>query len=264
MLCYSPMPKKPKENLEVGYFRSRNLSICSLFNIDKHDAALLFAHMELIDENYTEKVDIENFAKKFLPNSKFVFLFLWDYFIVIFKDSRLGLGSAAYVDNINMAKADHENHDLIADKKHGTYVEVIAFLCMIVSIEKKHFSHFIYWLIYTVNEEEKTRRGLVNMVSKMWELDKTYVDKEKHKKRTQYLAAVKKAVKHLEASALDMKTFQIYDYRVQTAFSFPVKNLQKEILKKIANKKFWKKLIKEFKLILNDPSLVTSQHLKLK
>ena len=214
--------------------------------------------MELIDTGYTEKVNIEKFAKKFLPDSKFVFQFLWDYFIVIFKDSRLGLGSAAYVDNINMAKADHENPDVIADKKHGTYVEVIAFLFLLVSIDKKHFSHFIYWLIYTVNEEDKTRRGLVNMVSKMWKLDKTFVDKEKHKKRTLYMAAVKKAVKHLEASALDMKTFQIYDFRVHAAFSTPIKNLQAEILKKIANKPFWKKGTEELKLILSDPSQVTT------
>jgi hypothetical protein len=250
------MLKKQKENLEVGYFRSRNLSICSLFNIDRHDAALLFAHMELIDESYTEKVNIEKFAKKFFPDGKFVFMHLWSYFVVIFKDSRLGLGTTSYIDNINMAKSDIGNHESVADKEHGTYVEVIAFLFMIVSIEKKHFSHFVYWLIYTVNDEAKTRRGLVAMVNKMWKLDKKCVDKEKQKLRTLHLSAVKKAVKHLEASALDMKTFQIYDFRVQNAFSTPVKHLQAEILKKIANKGFWKKGTEQLKLILLDPSLV--------
>lgn len=196
--------------------------------------------------------------RNFLPDGKHCFKFLWDYFIVIFKDSRLGLGSTEYFNNVNMAKAtaDLDPKVSIEDKEHGTYVEVIAFLFMLVSIEKTHFSHFLYWLIYTMNEEDKTRRGLVRMVNLMWKLDKDYVDKEKLKKRTLYMSAVKKAVKHLEASALDMKTFQIYDFRILTAFSSPVKNLQAEILKKIANKLFWKKGKEELTFILSDPSQV--------
>ena len=251
------MPKKKtKEELEVGYFRSRNLSICALFNLNRHDAALLFAHFEFIDEDYTQKVNIENFAKKFLPREKYVFQVLWKYFVVIFKDSRLGLGSATYVENINMARAGLANDSAVEDKEHGSYVEVIAFLFLLVSIQKNHCSHFLYWLIYTVNNETKSRKGLVQLVNKMWKIDKHDMDKKKMKQKALLVAGVKTAVKHLEASALDMKTFQIYDFRVQNAFTIPVKNLQIEIMKKIANKVFWKKSVNEIKLILADPSRI--------
>lgn len=250
------MPKNPTENRDVGYFRSKNLSICSLFNINRHDSALLFAHMEVIDDCFSDKVNIEQFAKKFFPDGKYAFQFLWEYFVVIFKDSRMGLGSLAYINSINMAKANLESKDYIADKKHASYVELTAFLFLIVSIDKKHFSHFIYWLVFDVNQESKTRRGLVNIVNKLWKLDKEYVDKEKHKMKVARMALVKSAVRHLEPSALDMKTFQIYDFRVQAAFSIPLKRLQVEILKKIANKKFWKKGMVELRLLLRDPSTV--------
>mmetsp|Transcript_15353 Transcript_15353/g.28897 ORF Transcript_15353/g.28897 Transcript_15353/m.28897 type:complete len:419 (+) Transcript_15353:149-1405(+) len=251
------MPKKPEQNLEVGYFRSRNLSICSLFNIDRHDAALLFAHMELIDDTYTEKVNIEKFAAKFFPDGKYVFQLLWSYFVIIFKDSRLGLGSTSYINNISMARAASiEGKSSNEDKEHGSYVELVAFLYMIVSVDKKHFTHFLFWLVYIVNEEAKSRRGLVAIASKLWKLDKAYIDKNKHKERAMYMALVKSAVKHLEASALDMKTFQIYDFRVQTAFSIPLKRMQAEILKKIGNKKFWTKGKAELSLILSDPAIV--------
>jgi hypothetical protein len=250
------MPKKPKENLEVGYFRSRHLSICSLFHLDRHDAALLFAHYELIDEAYTEKVNIEKFAKKFLPDGKYAFQLLWSYFVLIFKDSRLGLGSLEYINNISMARMKVEDKNYMEDKENATYVELTAFLFMIVSINEKHFTHFLFWLVFEVNEEAKTRRGLVGIVSKLWKLDKSYIDKNKHKERVMYMALVKAAVKHLEASALDMKTFQIYDFRVQTAFSTPLKRLQAEVLKKIANKKFWMKGKEQIRLVLNDPSIV--------
>ena len=138
------MPKKPKENLEVGYFRSRHLSICSLFHLDRHDAALLFAHYELIDEAYTEKVNIEKFAKKFLPDGKYAFQLLWSYFVLIFKDSRLGLGSLEYINNISMARMKVEDKNYMEDKENATYVELTAFLFMIVSINEKHFTLFLF------------------------------------------------------------------------------------------------------------------------
>lgn len=242
--------KKKHADWEIGYFRSRDLSICSLFNLDKHDAALLLAHLEAVDEEFSGKVNIVKFSKRYFPEQKFVFQYLWKYFIVIYKDSRLGLGSSSYADNVARSTGE------VQDKEHGTYVEVLSFLFFIVSIKKNHFTHFLYWLVYEVGEEKKTRKGLVSMVDTMWTLEKAYFEKEKAKKREMYLPMVKAAVKHLEASALDIKTFQIYDFRVQNAFSVPIKSLQKEILKRFATRVFWKKCSKEIVIILEQPGVV--------
>ena len=70
-------------NDDLGYVRSYNLSIFSLFSINRKDTASILGCFELIDTTFSQRIPLDEFTKKFCPNSVDAFLSIWDKYMAI-------------------------------------------------------------------------------------------------------------------------------------------------------------------------------------
>lgn len=238
--------KNVEEVERVGYYRAKNLSIFSLFNVGKRDTASLIGCMEFVDREYSQKVNVVQFSEIFCPKWKCCFQVLWRKYVVLFNVSRK-IDTGIVASYVKTKNADVETFDYSA-----TYVELISFLLFVVSIDKKSSFAFLFWLYFTLNEEQPTKATIVEMLEQMWGPNN---DKESKKHRV----LIKKSVKYMDIDDFDQKKFRIYDWKCGRGYTIPFHHLQRELIGSIGNKGMWGRIHIAMREIIDDPTVIVTR-----
>jgi hypothetical protein len=139
------------------------------------------------------------------------------------------------------------------EKKHRPdYVRFLFFLCFFMSIPKEDMSRFIYWMYFELPRVKPTQDTLVACVDSLW-------DKKDHNK-SWYVGEAKAVLKVVDAG-FNAHTFQLNDQRTGGAWTIPLHELRKQIVKSLGGVSFWKRVAAGFHYSMHH---VEKQILKMK
>ena len=239
------MATKTGDTLErVGYFRAQNLSIFSLLKTPKRDAACLLAHIEVVDREFSQRVNIIEFSEIFCPKWKSGFQTLWRKYVVLFNSSR-------NVDNGIVATYMKAKKPDVFDYS-ATYVELLSFLFFIASIDSKSSFAWLFWMLFTLNEELPTKVTLIENLELLWGPNNDKLSKP-------HRVLMKKSAKYMDLDNFDDKKFRIYDWKSHGGFTTPFHHLQRELLGNIATRDVWTRLQISMREIIDNPDVVAAR-----
>ena len=76
---------------EIGYSKIKLLGLFSLFDINRYDTAVILAALEKVDESFSQTIDVELFASKYVKEWGWVFVLLWENYFELLNDLKESL-----------------------------------------------------------------------------------------------------------------------------------------------------------------------------
>jgi len=75
------------QNKKIRNYRSKDLSVFSLFNLNRNDSIHVLSILDDIDHNYTHQVNIQQFTTKYCPDYIETFMYIFEKFYLLLDNS---------------------------------------------------------------------------------------------------------------------------------------------------------------------------------
>lgn len=75
------------QNKKIRSYRSKDLSVFSLFNLNRNDSIHVLSILDDIDHNYTHQVNIQQFTTKYCPDYIETFMYIFEKFYLLLDNS---------------------------------------------------------------------------------------------------------------------------------------------------------------------------------
>mmetsp|Transcript_16499 Transcript_16499/g.27899 ORF Transcript_16499/g.27899 Transcript_16499/m.27899 type:complete len:556 (-) Transcript_16499:126-1793(-) len=251
MLCCYDDPNQHK----IHNFRSKELSVFSLFNIGLLDAAALIELVETLDTKYERHVDVQGFGTMYCGEQAETYTFLFEKFFRLFVPKTAKYEAKDRADagvGDDKSQSTGINLDSIASETYVSqtksierisetgisYHYFLSFLMFFMSIPDVELSLWLFWLYYPARHFAPDHNNLEELIEILWG------SAEKHKQIISYLR--QKAQNNLiviEPSEIMAGVFRQFDIRTNNAWTKPLLALRKTIRKttKLGGR-FWRRV----------------------
>jgi len=99
-----------RQNQTIQSYRSKDLSVLALFNLNRNDSVHILSILEDIDHDYTHQVDIKQFITKYCPDYYDTFMFIFEKFYSLL-DNSTNQQSKVYEIPMQKHNDDDDNDD---------------------------------------------------------------------------------------------------------------------------------------------------------
>jgi hypothetical protein len=253
-LCFKDKKKK------IEAFKSKDLALFTLFNVDRRDAVALTSIMEKIDPAFTRIGNAVDFSNTCCQEYKETFLFLYRLFFDLIVPKKVQFEAA--IKPISEEDSDEDEIDEIAtgsvaEESEVSKVEILdtvpavtmetaqyhyllSFLMIFMALPPGSLQTWLFWLVYSSKEKQPDHKSLEDLIRTLWPDDK------KTKKKVQSL--MKQAQNMLiivDVADLTPSKLRALDANTGGAWTRPLMMLQKRIRQSTLGYFFWKRVAPE-------------------
>jgi hypothetical protein len=224
---------------DLGYVRTRHLSIFRAFSLSNVDASLFLCALEAVDVRHRQYIDLSDFIENYCGEWGEQFLYLWR-----------GYHPLAFPEYYNRNTVEQENGKskiTFTYKKElegrniflkPSYADLSCFLLFTMTLPENDLAYWLYWLWYYRPRVSPDVFSLCAYVREFWG-----ESTESHAKSAVHFEEVaQKSLELVIMKDFNVKSFQLYDWKTGGAWTQPFRKLYRQVRHSFIGTSFWHRI----------------------
>lgn len=236
-VSWKAMFHRNHDEKRLMFYKSTNLAIFVLFGINKEDAASLLSMLERVDLEFTQDLDVAEFAEKFCGEYKDLLLYLWRRY---YRGYELTMVRREDQDK---ARALSEIPEELLEEEVDpgiyltSYLNFLGFLLMFLHVRDKDICHWLYWLMFQLPQIPPDHDKMSKLVDTFWNERPVVAIQAKRARLSADLV-----LRNVEKIDFCPNQLSIMDSKATGAWSNPLLSLRRVIVRSTLGHRIWNRV----------------------
>jgi len=217
----------------------------------------LLSMLEQVDTNFTRKISVIEFTKRYCKDYKDTFLYLFRlYFKIIVPKQPVVIAiddkkkkakeeeEPEFDDDLSLALEEQpavaaapEPVKLLVTEEDMPYHYLMSFLLVLMSLPEGDLPSWVYWLCYTAQDKKPDHTSMEELIDDLWpKIEKNKEPVKLMRKKAQNLLII------TDVEDLSANKLRLFDANTGGNWTRPVRKMRKELRQSTLGYFFWRRL----------------------